>query len=162
MPAENPLGILVVNEQSVLQVQEERLQSVARSVLADSSYTDGMISIAVVDDTMIQQLNRQFLEHDYPTDVLSFLLEDRCPYLEGEVVVSGHTAAAQAALCGWPGEDELLLYVIHGCLHLVGYRDQDPVDRASMVAAELAQLHKLDIALPKDTARWLDPIEERP
>ncbi|MCG8451009.1 MAG: rRNA maturation RNase YbeY [Pirellulales bacterium] len=154
-PPESPFRILVANEQSALAVDGQRLQSAVHSVLESSSYTSGMISIAVVDDPTIQGLNRQFLEHDYPTDVLSFVLEDRCPHLEGELVVSTDTAARNAEQYGWPAADELLLYVIHGCLHLVGYRDTQPAEKANMLAAELAQLRKLAVTLPADPSRWL-------
>jgi probable rRNA maturation factor len=84
------------------------------------------VSIAVVDNAEIHALNRRHLQHDYPTDVLSFLLEETGERLEGEIVASAQTAAAQAARYGWSAEDELLLYVIHGALHLVGYDDQTP------------------------------------
>jgi len=154
------LRILVANEQSAIPVDPERLQSAARSVLGDSCYSAGMLSIAVVDDTTIHQLNRQFLGHDYPTDVLSFVLENRRPYLEGELILSGDTALHNAAEYGWPAEDELLLYVVHGCLHLVGYCDQEPAERAEMLAAELAHLRMLQIGLPTNPARWLGQVQE--
>ena len=67
-----------------------------------------------MDDRTIQQLNRQYLDHDEPTDVLSFLLEREAERLEGEIVVSRDTAACSAPAYGWTPADELLLYVIHG------------------------------------------------
>lgn len=159
-PPESPFRILVANEQSTLTVDEQRLQSAVRSVLDNSSYSTGTISIAVVDDATIHELNRQFLEHDYPTDVLSFVLEDRCPYLEGELVVSTDTAVTNAQEYDWPAEDELLLYVIHGCLHLVGYRDKEPAEKVAMYAAELEHLRKLAIQLPANQSRWQDQTSE--
>ena len=68
------------------------------------------LSVAVVDDPTIHELNRQFLDHDYPTDVLSFLLERDGDALEGEVVVSADTRGPRRSN-GWPADDELLLYV---------------------------------------------------
>ena len=64
------------------------------------------------------------MNHDWPTDVLSFVLDDDDGHLEGEVIISADTAAAAAAEVGWPAAAEQLLYVIHGMLHLVGYRDK--------------------------------------
>ena len=58
------------------------------------------VSIAVVDDPTIHELNRRFLQHDYPTDVLSFVLEQQDGRLEGEVIVSTDTAVAQAGEYG--------------------------------------------------------------
>ena len=82
--------------------------------------------MAIVDDPTIHELNRRYLDHDYATDVLSFAFEQSPVLIDGEIVVSGYMAAATAARCGWPAEDELLLYLIHGTLHLVGFDDQAP------------------------------------
>ena len=82
--------------------------------------------MAVVDDPTIRRLHREYLGEDSPTDVMSFVLERADDYLEGEVVVSAETACAAAPEYGWPAADELLLYVIHGTLHLVGYDDTTP------------------------------------
>ncbi len=154
-PPEPTLRVLIANEQSTFIVEESKLSAAVQSVLANSPYTSGTISLAVVDDPTIHEINRQYLEHDYPTDVLSFVLEDREPYLEGELVVSTDTASRNAAEYGWPAESELLLYIIHGALHLVGYRDKLPEEIAEMRAAEAKLLGKLGIVLPSGDTRWL-------
>ena len=64
--------------------------------------------------------------------MLSFVLESSNGCLEGEVIVSADRAAAVAPKYGWSAADELLLYVIHGTLHLVGYDDVTPAKRAAM------------------------------
>ena len=118
--------------QNALQVDAARCERAARSILVDAGVDEARLSLAVVDDDTIHQLNRQFLDHDYPTDVLSFLLEREGNRLEGEVVVSADTAARVAMEIGWAAEDELLLYIIHGTLHLVGHDDATPQQRAAM------------------------------
>ncbi len=90
------------------------------------------VSLAIVDDPTIHRINREFLQHDYPTDVLSFLLERSADRLEGEVIASADTAIGSAARYGWAPADELLLYVIHGTLHLVGYDDLAPEPQVTM------------------------------
>ena len=92
------------------------------------------ISVAVVDDATIAVLNRQFLRHEGPTDVLSFLLEQDEDGLEGEVVVSAETARRTAPRFGWSEGEELLLYVIHGTLHLAGYDDAKPREQRADAA----------------------------
>jgi probable rRNA maturation factor len=150
------LRVLVANEQSILEIDHSQLQVAVESVFRESLYDSGSISIAVVDDPTIHEINRQYLEHDYPTDVLSFLLEDRQPFLEGELVVSTDTAARNAAEYGWPVASELLLYVIHGALHLVGYRDKQADETAAMRAAEAKHLRELGVELPNGPSRWSD------
>ena len=126
------IRIDVTDEQTALAVDAERLRAAVRLILTDAGVQAGMVSIVVVDDPTIHQLNREFLEHDYPTDVLSFLLEREGASLEGEVIVSSDTAVRSAEQYGWPAADELLLYVIHGSLHLVGYDDLEPELLAEM------------------------------
>ena len=153
-PPEPRLQISIANQQSTLTIDEAQLRDAVRAVFSRSEYQGGSVSIAVVDDPTIHEINRQYLEHDYPTDVLSFVLEDRQPYLEGELVVSTDTAARNAEEYDWPSTNELLLYVIHGALHLVGYRDKQPDDIAAMHAAEVRVLQQLGISVPEDSPRW--------
>lgn len=153
-PPSPTLRVLIANEQSTLTIDESRLQAAIRSVFGESCYDAGTVSLAVVDDPTIHEINRQYLNHDYPTDVLSFVLEERRPYLEGELIVSTDTAARNATHYGWPASSELLLYVIHGALHLVGFLDKRPNEIDLMRAAEAKHLEELGVPLPEDASRW--------
>lgn len=133
----------------------QRLETAIRAVLAVENVDDATISLAIVDDATIRRLNRQYLAHDRPTDVLSFLLQPRESGLEGEVIVSAETAAACGPRLGWPAADELLLYAVHGVLHLLGYDDQSAADRARMRARERDHLGRLGLQPP-------DPDEPAP
>jgi len=139
------LAIDITNEQDRLDVDEARLREVAAAILRDAGYTAGSLSIAIVDDPTIHELNRKFLDHDYPTDVLSFVLEQEPGRLEGEVIVSADTAQRTAEKLSWTAGDELLLYVVHGTLHLVGHDDLSDEPRAAMRKAERAYLARLGV-----------------
>jgi len=106
--------------------------------------SDVDLSFAVLDDARMQDLNREALGHDYATDVLSFPFEAE-PVLVGEVVLSGDTARREAAARGHSAYHELLLYAVHGVLHLLGYEDHDPAGRRRMRRAERAALAALGI-----------------
>ena len=108
------------------------MREVVRAIVRDAGISEATISIAIVDDATIAKLHRQFLDDPEPTDVLSFVLERSGQSLEGEVVVSADTAKTCAPRYDATPEDELLLYVIHGTLHLVGYDDAAPRQRAVM------------------------------
>lgn len=151
-PPEPGLEVRIANEQASLAIDEQLLQRAIRNVFAESDYCLGAVSVAVVDDPTIHQLNQEFLEHDYPTDVLSFVLEDRPPYLEGELIVSADTAIENAAQYQWDSGSELLLYVIHGALHLVGFLDKTAEDAREMRVAESRHLRKLGRELPPNEA----------
>jgi probable rRNA maturation factor len=111
---------------------DHRLSEAARLIMADFNVRAGSVSLAIVDDTTIHELNRRYLDHDYPTDVLSFVYQQQSNHLDGEVIASAETAARVAAQYGGSLSDELLLYVIHGTLHLVGLDDQNEKDLATM------------------------------
>jgi probable rRNA maturation factor len=134
--------IALVNEQSRHTVDEERLCAAAGAVFADSQFSSAAISIAVVGDEKIHELNRRFLQHDWPTDVLSFVLLDGEEHLEGEIILSADTAARESAVAEWPEVAEQLLYVVHGALHLIGYDDKSPDKAAKMRAAEVKYLRE--------------------
>ena len=139
----------VADRQTTLEVNRRQVVKAVEMILGDAAVARTVISVAVVDDPTIHQLNRQYLDHDYATDVLSFVLERDGDLLEGEVIVSADTAASRAADFGWSAAEELLLYVIHGTLHLVGYDDGSPDERAIMRARERDCLKRLGIDPPQ-------------
>ena len=112
------------------------LRRAVEQTLRRRSCPSARISVAVVADDRIAELNRRFLACEGPTDVLSFNLAgamaaagDR---LEGELVISAETAHRQARLRGHSTLDELMLYAIHGTLHLLGMNDQTEADAQDM------------------------------
>jgi len=126
------IEIQIADRQGLLSFDASRLEDCAHEILLREGPATSQLSLAIVDDQAIHVLNRDFLEHDYPTDVISFVLEQSDDSLEGEVVASAETAIAAASRFGWKAEDELLLYVAHGTLHLVGYDDQTPAAKEIM------------------------------
>jgi probable rRNA maturation factor len=139
------LSITVTNQQSALPIDSARIERAVRIVLGEKSIGRGRVGVAVVDDAAIAELHGRYLQDGKPTDVLSFGLGAAPGYLEGEVVVSAQRAAAVAPRYGWAAEDELLLYVIHGALHLVGYDDTTPRRRAEMRRRERAFLARFGV-----------------
>lgn len=128
------IEIHISDRQSLLPAPDGRLREAIQRVLESEQIHSAEISLVLVDDAAIQQINRDYLGHDYPTDVISFTLgsddaeavADRAASdrpLEGELVVSVETAIREASSHGWSPADELLLYVVHGMLHLCGYDD---------------------------------------
>ena len=138
------ITIEIANQQSHLPLDRRLVRRAVQSVLRDAGVQKARISVAVVDDETIARLNWQYLRHRGAADVLSFALGES-DGLEGEVVVGAQTALRTAPQYGWPPHNELLLYVIHGMLHLVGHDDTSPVLRAEMQKHETAILEKLGI-----------------
>ncbi len=138
-------SVFITNEQSKYELDFAQIELAVQQVLEEAGIVSGEISVAVVDDPTIHQLNIQYLNHDYPTDVISFVLEREQTHLEGEIIVSVDTAVEVARDYQWDWRQEFLLYVIHGCLHLVGYDDKDPEAKVVMQQAERRHLMKFGI-----------------
>ena len=139
------IAIQLANQQTTLPVDRGRIERAVRMILDDECVPEASISVAVVDDPTIHALNQRYLNPDAPTDVLSFVLERSADHLEAEIVVSADTARQAASRFAWSPADELLLYVIHGTLHLVGCDDQTPAQRAEMQARERAYLTRFGL-----------------
>lgn len=141
------IGICIANEQTSLAIDRQMLRRAVRLVLRNAGVRRARISLAVVEDVAMARLNWKYLRHRGPTDVLSFVLDESESALDGEVVVCAETAIRTAPKYGWSAHDELLLYVIHGTLHLVGHDDATDALRATMQRQEAALLQKLGIDL---------------
>lgn len=139
---------VLINNEMEFDIPTDSLEKVVRMIVADHGYRDSEISLAVIDDESILKLNREHLQHDYPTDVLSFVLENEGT-LEGEVIVSADTASAVAPEYDWPAKSEMLLYFIHGTLHLVGYDDHAPEARQKMREKEAHYLRSVGLEPPR-------------
>ena len=123
-----------------------QLKDAARAVLEGEGVTACKVTLAFVDNAHIHRLNKQFLGHDEPTDVLTFpYSEPTAKKLEGEVVIGYEVAVEYAADRGHGVELELVLYVVHGCLHLCGYTDTDAAGAQEMRVKERAYLTKLNL-----------------
>jgi probable rRNA maturation factor len=142
--------ISIATPQESVAVDRGRMREVVRTILEGEAVADAEISLAFVDNPTIHQLNQRYLQHDEPTDVLSFpLSEPNAKRLAGELVIGAEVAQAQAQERGHAVEAELALYVIHGLLHLCGYDDHDVAGAAAMREKErtyLTQLGYPDIA----------------
>lgn len=125
--------ISIHSPQEIVPIERGRLRDLVRAVLDGEGEKEYEISLAFVDNPTIHQLNKRYLDHDVPTDVLSF------PYsaanakkLEGELVIGVEIAQQQAAERGHDVQAELALYVVHGLLHLCGYNDKSAPDEKAM------------------------------
>mgnify|MGYP000135595826 CR=1 FL=1 len=95
------------------------------------------VVVVLLDDRAVAALHRRFFGERGPTDVITFR--------DGEICVSAETAAREARARGIPPLHELLLYVVHGALHLKGHDDATAAARARMRAAERRALRRLGL-----------------
>ncbi len=137
------ISVSIANQQEALELDFARIREVGKAVLAGEGVTQGKVTCAFMTDAAIHVLNKRFLNHDEPTDVITFPYSDKP--LQGDLAISVDTAATAARERGHGVGDELLLYVIHGMLHLCGYDDLTEKERRKMREREAHYLSKLGV-----------------
>jgi probable rRNA maturation factor len=147
------IRVSIAIPQDRVPIERKFFRELVQAVLHGEGIDNAEISVAFVDSATIHALNRRYLAHDEPTDVLSFPLGAGKGRLSGELVIGAEVAQAHAAERGHEVQAELSLYVIHGLLHLCGYNDETPDDAVRMRAKESHYLHARglpDIAPQRD------------
>lgn len=153
------MEIFVANEQNEVEMDLDRLIRLARSVLAQEKVNeDADLSVICLDELAMTELNKSFLNGDYPTDVLAFPMDEDFepeiretgpggrlsdpgdpPLLLGDVVLCPAVAKKQAEERGAPVQDEVDLLFVHGILHLLGY-DHATVEEAKAMKTKERKL----------------------
>ena len=111
-------------------------------------YPDAELSILIVDDQQIAQLNHQYLDREGPTNVIAFSMRqgqfsDIAPNLLGDVVISADTAQREAQSAGISMQNRLDQLLIHGTLHLLGYDHENTAAEARKMEAKANELLQL-------------------
>ena len=120
-------------------LDEARVRAVVDAVCDGEGVTVASLNVVLGDHRLVHDLNREWLGHDYETDVVSFVLDEEAQargMLDGEVYVDLDTAAERAPEFGVTPEHEALRYVAHGVLHLAGHDDATDAQRDAMRALE--------------------------
>ena len=129
--------IRISSSQSAMRVPRKKLQRLIPFVAHEEGVRLAEVDLAVVNGEEIASLNRDYLRHVGVTDVLSFDLSDaRTTGLCVQLVVCGDLALAQGSARKTGRQRELLLYVVHGLLHQMGYEDTSIRGAARMHARE--------------------------
>lgn len=137
------MSIEIANCQRELRVPRKKIAELVGDVLSARGLPDAGVSVAIVDSRAIRALNRSFLGRDRATDVIAFPLSDstnpEADLLLGEIVVSAQRACHTAAWRKGSAQAELLLYVVHGLLHLLGMTD-DTATQAALMHSEALRI----------------------
>lgn len=141
--AKAAVHVSIDSRSSAFEVDRERLEAIARFALAAEKIRRAAIDVVLVDDATIHELNRKFLDHDYPTDVLTFPYAHH-PVLQGEIVIGLDHAKQAAPEYGKSPQAETELYLVHGILHLCDYRDDDEREAAIMEERQTELLEQFE------------------
>ena len=122
-------------------LDERKVTRWVKAVAAEYGFTVGNINYIFCSDERELEVNRQFLGHDYYTDVITFDYSTAST-LNGDIFISLDTVKSNAEMVGVRFEDELLRILIHGVLHLTGQGDKTPETKSQMTAKEELALAK--------------------
>ena len=116
-------------------IDQRRIMQWIRAVAAGYGFSVGNINYIFCSDERELAVNREFLGHDYYTDIITFDYSTAST-LNGDIFISLDTVRSNAEQLGIPAEDELLRILIHGILHLTGQGDKTPETKAQMTEKE--------------------------
>jgi probable rRNA maturation factor len=130
------IGVEAQAEGVELPLPLEAVERAVRSVLRAEGARAAELSVTFLTDEGIARLNEEYLDHEGPTDVISFPLPDPTGRVVGDVYIGREQAARQAAELGADLREELLRLAVHGTLHVLGYehpegegREESPMYR---------------------------------
>ena len=142
------MTLTIANRQRTHKINVRVLREITTSLLAELAGPHAGLEINLVSPKQMARVNQTFLQHEGPTDVITFDYREGRPGapLQGELFICPAVATAQAREFGTGWRSELVRYVIHGVLHLLGYDDLEPIARRKMKQVE---------------ARWVRTISRR-
>ncbi len=115
--------------------------------MAESGLLDAELSLLFIDDLQIQTLNQRYLHRDKPTNVLAFPMRKGAfsslhPHLLGDIVISVETARRQSKRFGLDETGMIILLMVHGVLHLIGYEHEGTKKGAREMTVRQKELFK--------------------
>ena len=128
------MSISIQNRQKLLSVDLGRVRRSLKRLLKELGFKDSEVSLLLVDDDQIREINKDYLQRDRPTNVISFAMTEGAfgdvhPEILGDIILSVETAARDAMACDIDFMDEVEFLLIHGLLHLVGYNHENVESR---------------------------------
>ena len=119
------------------QINKKNLKKVLLLIINNEKvdFSFGAVTIVICNDDYLHQLNIKFLRHNFLTDVITFDYSDQ-NFLCGEVYISSDRVRENALKFSQPYNTELMRVIIHGFLHLCGYKDKKPGDKLQMTKKE--------------------------
>ncbi len=130
----NNYNIFIYNSSKKANLPIKKVSHLLDKVLIGESIVSASLNVVYVNNDEILSLNKQYLNHDYYTDVITFSLteEDESQKIDGEVYICVDVAEEQAKDYKVSLTNEILRLAIHGCLHLCGYDDKDEESKSKM------------------------------
>jgi probable rRNA maturation factor len=128
------LEVEVINAHPTTRLRKAGIAAGVERTLRGEKVRAARVNVILVEDEELLRMNREHLQHDYYTDVITFTIEEKP--LEGEIYISIDRAREQAAEYGVGVHEEVMRLAIHGALHLAGHNDATDAEREGMRGLE--------------------------
>ena len=112
-------------------------------VLQSKAILKGTFEFSFLSKMEIQQINQEFLGHDYETDIITFNLSDTPDEIIADIYICTDVAAENAVACNHSVDTEIQTLIIHGILHVMGFLDNTPANRRAMFSEQDRLLSEL-------------------
>jgi len=144
------MRISIQNRQKRILLNLRKVRRATQRILTELGLLDAELSLLLVDDARIQDLNRRYLNRDKPTNVLAFSMREGefstlHPQLLGDLVISVETAKRQSNRFGLDEMEMVILLMVHGVLHLIGYEHEGTKKGAREMTLKQKELFRIAI-----------------
>jgi probable rRNA maturation factor len=124
-------------------VTKKQVEAIAKNILTDYKIELYQLGVTYLTDEALLEINKEFLKHDYYTDIITFYYSENDEPLEGELFISLERVLDNAKVNHATFEEELSRVIAHGCLHLCGLKDETEDEKKIMREKENYYLDKL-------------------
>ena len=124
------------NTNDSIHLSNNWIKLICKTILKENNYSEGKITIIFTNDRQLAQFKKQYFNQDLLTDVIAFNLEEKYDPLEGEIYISIDRVKENSLEFNENIINELKRVIIHGCLHLIGYKDESIKQKKQMTHLE--------------------------
>lgn len=128
-------------------IKKQSVHKLVKSLRDELDFEVYSLELNFLRSEKIHFLNRQYLKHDYPTDIITFNYSESTSILDGEIFISYQDAIKNAKKYRVSVNEELIRLIVHGILHLIGYNDITVYEKKIMKTLENQLTYKNNFAL---------------
>jgi len=133
---------LNIYSEDKIKYNKSLISEIIKRLKNDLNFKIESIELNFVSSDKIVEINKKYLDHNFPTDIITFNYSDKNDSLDGEIFICSEVAKENASAFNCSADDEILRLIIHGFLHLLGYNDIEENEKSEMKLKEDTYVNK--------------------